>query len=166
MREDLRSILVATVGLSTAALVSLVLTIMRGPVDPDSVKRYEVVRLFLLGLAVQCLHFVDEFVSGFQARFPLLLDLQGWSDNFFVVLNLTCLSGWILSGIGLQRGFRSALFPVWFFTIVSIANGIAHPLFALLVHGTFGSWIFPGPDQLSCTGNFRSIAVHTAVRVN
>jgi hypothetical protein len=66
-----------------------------------------------------------------------LLGLSAWSESFFVVFNLTWLCIWILSAIGLQRGYWFALFPVWFFAIGSILNGIAHPLLAILVRGYF-----------------------------
>jgi hypothetical protein len=88
-------------------------------------------------LAAQCLHFSEEFVTHFPDRFPLFLGLPAWSESFFVVFNLAWLSIWILSAAGLQKGYRLALFPVWFFAIASIANGIAHPLLAIAVRGYF-----------------------------
>ena len=90
-----------------------------------------------MGLAAQCLHFLEEFVTHFSDRFPSLLGLPAWSDTFFVVFNLAWLSVWILSAIGLQKGYWFALFPVWFFAIASIVNGIAHPVLAIVVRGYF-----------------------------
>jgi hypothetical protein len=86
---------------------------------------------------VQCLHFIEEFVTRFPDRFPALLGLPAWSENFFVVFNLICLSVWILSAIGVQKGHRIALFPAWFFAIAAIANGIAHPVLAAVARGYF-----------------------------
>jgi hypothetical protein len=57
--------------------------------------------------------------------------------KLFVAFNLIWMSVWILSAAGLQRGHRMALFPVWFFAIASIANGVAHPLLAVAAHGYF-----------------------------
>ena len=94
-------------------------------------------RLFLIGLAAQSLHFMEEDVTGFAYRFPALLGLTPWPQNFFVVFNLIWLSVWILSAIGLQKGYRFALFPVWFFAIAAVANGIAHPLLAVIARGYF-----------------------------
>jgi len=91
----------------------------------------------LIGLAAQCMHFMEEFVTRFQDRFPTLLGLRAWSLNFFVVFNLIWLSIWILSAIGMRRGYRLALFPVWFFAIGAIANGIAHPMLAVVGQGYF-----------------------------
>lgn len=52
MNQDLRSILTGTAALTVGAVVSLVLTIRR---QPQGVGREQTVRVFLLGLAVQCL---------------------------------------------------------------------------------------------------------------
>jgi Protein of unknown function with HXXEE motif len=137
MNENLRSVLTGTAGLSVGAVVALLLTILRRPVDGDLAGRERTARLFLIGLAAQCLHFMEEFVTRFQDRFPALLGLPAWPENFFVVFNLIWLSVWMLSAIGLQRGCRFALFPVWFFAIAAIANGIAHPVLAVVAQGYF-----------------------------
>jgi len=117
--------------------VALLLTILRRPLVVDVAAREQTARLFLLGLAVQCLHFLEEFIGHFEDRFPALLGLPPWSEGFFVTFNLMWLSVWILSAIDLQKGYRFALFPVWFFSIAAIANGIAHPLLAVIAHGYF-----------------------------
>ncbi len=137
MNENLRSVLTGTAGLSTGAVVALLLTILRRPADGDLGGRERTVRLFLIGLAAQCLHFMEEFASRFQDRFPALLGLPAWPENFFVVFNLISLSVWILSAVGVQKGWRIALFPVWFFAIAAIANGIAHPALAVVARGYF-----------------------------
>ena len=113
------------------------LTVLRRPVDGDLAGRERTARLFLLGLAVQCMHFMEEFLTHFQDRFPALLGLPPWSERFFVAFNLIWLSVWILSAIDLERTYRLALFPVWFFAIAAVVNGIAHPLLAAVVHGYF-----------------------------
>ena len=133
----MRSILIGTSGLSVAAIVALLLTFQRKPLLADPASRERTARIFLIGLAAQCLHFMEESVTGFPERFPALLGFQAWPEDFFVVFNLTWLSIWIFSTIGLQRGHWFALFPVWFFAIASIANGIAHPALAAAVRGYF-----------------------------
>jgi len=137
MNENLRSMLTGTAVLWVAAALALLLTILRRPVDGDLAGREQTARLFLLGLAVQCMHFMEEFITHFQDRFPALLGLPPWSERFFVAFNLIWLSVWILSAIDLQRAYRFALFPVWFFAIAAVANGIAHPMLAAVVHGYF-----------------------------
>jgi uncharacterized membrane protein YhdT len=134
MNENLRSILTGTAVLTVAATVSLVLTILR---KPQAAGWEQTLRVFLLGLAVQSLHFMEEFVTHFEDRFPALFGLSAWSVNFFVAFNLMWMSAWILSAAGLQRGNRVALFPVWFFAVACVANGIAHPVLAIAAHGYF-----------------------------
>jgi hypothetical protein len=137
MNENLRSVLAGTAGLSVAGIAALLLTILRRPVDGDRERREQIIRIFLIGLAAQCLHFMEEFVTRFQDRFPALLGLPAWPENFFVVFNLIWLCVWILSAAGLRRGNWFALFPVWFFAIAAIANGIAHPVLAVVARGYF-----------------------------
>jgi len=136
MNENVGSMLMGTAALSAGAVLAVFLTILRRPID-DPVGRERTARLFLIGLAAQCAHFIEEFVTRFQDRFPALLGRPAWSVNFFVVFNLTWLSIWILSAIGLQRGYRFALFPVWFFAIAAITNGIAHPVLAIVAREYF-----------------------------
>ncbi len=137
MNENLRSILLGTAGLSAGAVVALLLTILRPMVEDDQAGRDRTARLLLIGIAVQCLHFTEEFVTRFQDRFPALLGLPAWPENFFVMFNLIWLSIWGLSAVGLLKGYRLALFPVWFFAIGGIVNGIAHPVLALAARGYF-----------------------------
>lgn len=117
--------------------MALLLTILRSPLNHDLAAREQTIRLFMIGLAIQCLRFMEESVARFQDRFPSLLGLPPWSANFFVVFNLIWLSVWILSAIGMQRAYKFALFPVWFFAIAAIANGIGHPILAVIAHGYF-----------------------------
>ena len=135
--NELSSILIGTAALWVAAAVALLLTVLRRPVDGDLASRERTARLFLLGLAVQCMHFMEEFLTHFQDRFPALLGLPPWSERFFVAFNLIWLSVWILSAIDLERTYLLALFPVWFFAIAAVVNGIAHPLLAVVAHGYF-----------------------------
>jgi len=93
MSESLRSVLTGTIGLSLAAAAALLLTVVRKPLDLDNDKpqntidRERTLGLFLFGLAAHSLHFMEEFVTRFQDRFPALLGLEPWSANFFVIFN-------------------------------------------------------------------------------
>jgi hypothetical protein len=137
MHSTLRSILLGTSGLWVADLAAALLTIRRTLLEKDMSGRERVTRLLLVGLAAQCLHFGEEYVTQFEVRFPRLLDLSPWPGNFFVIFNLGWLSVWILSAVGLQRGWRLSLFPVWFFAIASMVNGIGHPVLSILVRRYF-----------------------------
>jgi hypothetical protein len=137
MTENLRSILTGTAGLAAGMAAALLLTILRAPAPENEVERERASRIFLIGLAVQCLHFLEEFLAGFEDRFPRLLGLPAWSNNFFVAFNLIWLCIWIISVVGLMSGYRSAYFPAWFFAIASIMNGIAHPILCIIAQGYF-----------------------------
>ena len=137
MSPNLQSILLGTACLSAAALAALLLTLLRKPPSLDPLARNRVLQIFLLGLSFQCLHFTEEFLTRFEHRLPELLGLPAWSLDFFVIFNLAWLAIWILSALGLNRGLRTALFPIWFFALASIVNGIAHPILATIAGGYF-----------------------------
>jgi hypothetical protein len=129
--------LAGTAGLSAGALLAVLLTIFRPPAGKEAVDDERLARLFLIGVGARSLHFMEEFITRFQDRFPELLGFPAWPENVFVVFNLIWLSVWIFSAVGLQRGYRFALFPVWFFAIAAIMNGIAHPALAVVARGYF-----------------------------
>lgn len=94
-----------------------------------------------LVLVIQSAHVAEEFLNGFQRRFPQLLGLEAWSNKFFLTLNLTGIAIWASAILALARGrtFFAVAAPVWFLAITSFANGVAHPAVSLAT----GS-IFPG----------------------
>lgn len=77
--------LVGPAGLSVAAGVAFLLTILRRPAEDDLTGRERTARLLSIGVAAQCLHFMEEFVTRFEDRFPALLGLPAWSANFFSI---------------------------------------------------------------------------------
>jgi hypothetical protein len=129
--------LFGTAGLWVALLLSLVLTLLRRPRWDDSRSRQQVQATLLLGLAAQCLHFLEEFLTHFPQRFPALLGLAPWSDAFFAAFNLIWLCIWILCVLGLALRWRLALLPIWFFTLSCLLNGVGHPLLSLVSRGYF-----------------------------
>jgi hypothetical protein len=137
MSESLRSELVGTSGLAAAAVAALLLTVLREPANSDRPARGRAARLLLIGVALQCLHFAEEFATHFHERYPALLGLRAWPPAFFVAFNLVWLVVWALSAFGLRAGFRPAFFPAWFFAIAAVVNGIAHPVLAILARGYF-----------------------------
>ncbi len=143
MPDSLRSILLGLIPLQIILLVALGLTLVRRP-RTDSAARDRLISLFLIGVAAQSLHFIEEFVTGFHCRWPELLGLSPWSAEFFVSFNVSWIAVWALSAAGLRAGVRAALFPTWFFAIGMTANLVAHPLLALNAGGYFpGLWTSP-----------------------
>jgi hypothetical protein len=106
---------------------------------PSASQLAPVVKPALAVLALQCLHFIEEFTTEFYVRFPERLGLAPWSAEFFVVFNVTWIVLWLL-GIWAARAGRAptyAAIVLWFLGIAAIANGIAHPILALLARGYF-----------------------------
>lgn len=139
MDENLRSILLGLSALYVIAGIALILTILRHEVKQQhpaaALNRFT--HLFLVGVAFQCLHFIEEFVTGFHIRFPAFLGLAPWPAEFFVTFNLAWIAIWIISAIGIYYYFQAAYFPVWFFILGMIGNGVFHPLLALATQEYF-----------------------------
>ena len=133
MNETLQSILIGTGGLSAAAVASFWLAVSRRSGDIGS----RTVNIAAICLAVHCLHFTEEYFTGFNERFPNLLGLPAWPVTFFVVFNLSLIGVWLLSIYDLRQARWYAIFPVWFLAIGSAVNGIAHPVMAFLSEGYF-----------------------------
>jgi len=137
MSEELRSILLGTAGLSVAAVAALGLTLARGGVVADKRELRTSLLLSCVAILLQAAHFAEEWATGFHQRFPELLGLSPWSTRFFVTFNLVWIALWLLSLWGMKARRRVALFPLWFLGLGCVANGIAHPLFALRTEGYF-----------------------------
>jgi hypothetical protein len=70
-----------------------------------------VLPLYLLAIAVQCLHFTGEFLTGFQCQFPMLTGYE-WSDAQFVAFNMAWLAVFVRAGLGVYRRMQLAYLVV------------------------------------------------------
>lgn len=95
--------------------------------------------IYLIALAMQSLHFTEEYVYGFHRRLPeIMAGMPPLEPNLFVAFNMIAYSLFLLGGVALYKGMKSPMVIVWFFTIGGvIANAIWHPLLALRVGGYF-----------------------------
>jgi hypothetical protein len=123
VNENVRSMILGPSVLYGVAVVALVLTVVRRPAKDSGEAIDGIIRLYLVGIAFQCLHFTEEYVTRFYVRAPEFLGFVAWSGEFFVVFNLTWIALW--------------LFPVWFFSIGMLGNAIWHPLLCLATGGYF-----------------------------
>ena len=137
MTAELESMLLAPVALYFFLFVALILWLTRPVYKSDRIERMNLVEILLLGLACQCAHFVEEFISGLHLLAPPLFDLAPLSAEYFVGLNLFWMGVWTIAAVGILRGFRIALLPVWFFGLIMSFNGIAHPALAIWTGGYF-----------------------------
>ena len=133
MNNVLESILIGTVGLSIAAAISLYLAIRADRSSLDA----QAGNLALLGIACHCIHFLEEYWTGFYVGFPTLLGLSVWPASFFVVFNVVLIAIWILSVRVVSSGRWFSLFPLWFLALGSSINGLAHPALAFVSGGYF-----------------------------
>jgi hypothetical protein len=120
-------------------------------------KAERVLPVYLVALAIQFLHFTEEYVFGFHIRITEIM--AGWppfDDNVFVAFNMIAYSLFLLGGLGMYRGMKFPMIIVWFFAIAGVfGNAILHLLLAVRVGGyfpglftSFAGWIL-GPILLT-----------------
>ena len=96
--------------------------------------------LYASGIIIQCIHFTEEYYTGFQQKFPLLISDYSWSDPQFVWFNGVWMMVFIASAFGIRQKISLAYLFAWFFVLIGeIGNGIFHPALSLYT----GSY-FPG----------------------
>lgn len=144
MNEGLDSFLRGTAALHVLLALALVLTVVRPWVKRGTEDRERLAHLLMVGIAAQCFHAIEELLAGFNVRFPGVFGLSPWSLELWVTFNVVWIAIWIVAALGILRGVRAALFPIWFFGLAMAANGIGHPLLSLVDGGYFpGLWTSP-----------------------
>jgi len=99
--------------------------------------RERFVRMFRISAAVEAIHFVEEWSTGFHVRFPALFGLAPWPDRFFAVLCIALVVLWLVAASALVRGKRPALFVAWFFAFTMVVDGLGHSILAVVSIGYF-----------------------------
>jgi hypothetical protein len=117
----------------TAALVGYFLTSYR-----KMPKTERILPVYLLTLAIQFLHFTEEYVYGFHYRVSELMEgTPPFKANTFVAFNMIAYFLFLLAGLGIYKGVKWAMVLVWFFTFTVLGNAVWHPLLAVRVGGYF-----------------------------
>src|SRR5947207_12200600 len=137
MSESARSMILGPSVLYGVAAVALVLTIVRRPAKNSAGAIDSIVRLYLIGIAFQCLHFTEEYVTCFYVRALEFLGFVAWPSEFFVIFNLVWIALWLLAAVGVKGGIRVAYFPLWFFAVGIVGNALWHPLLCFATGGYF-----------------------------
>lgn len=119
------------------ALAALVLTALRRPRAGVRIRSLLVAWLF--AIACQSLHLTEEYITGFHEQMPDWLGLGAWSPRTLLLLNLVGMALWTLSVLGVAARLRIAWFPLWFFALAMMADGLWHPVLAVA-----GGGYFPG----------------------
>jgi hypothetical protein len=99
---------------------------------------------------LQSVHFVEEYQTGFPESVAALFGISPMPDSFFVSFNVLWIIAWGASIYGLRCHYSSALFASWFLAIAGIANGILHPVMAILTGGYFSGLITAPFVGISC----------------
>lgn len=106
-------------------------------VESKRVSKPDIIVIYFIAVGVQCIHFLEEFLTGFQTEFPQLFGYT-WSDNQFFIFNLLWIAVFIFNGIGIYYNIKLSYLLVYFLVLVGgIANGLAHPLLSLMKGGYF-----------------------------
>ena len=95
--------------------------------------------LYLMAIAVQCVHFAEEVVTGFYKRWPEeIFHTEPYSLNTFVRINMLSDAVFLVPVIAAERRLRTPMLIAWFVTLMGVVgNAIQHPLYALKVRGYF-----------------------------
>jgi hypothetical protein len=96
-----------------------------------------VLPIYLLAIAVQCVHFTEEYVTGFQHQFPELFGIH-WTDARFVTFNMLWLAAFVLAGWGVYRRMQLAYLVVLFLALIGgVGNGASHLILSAMNRGYF-----------------------------
>lgn len=130
------SLIVATLpGLALSWIVFGVFYVRQTDLSETS----RILPLYFIAMAMQFLHFGEEYVTGYATEFPALYGGAAYSLDMFVLVNMaacaifviTCLSAFLW-------GVTSLLVPVFFFAInVTFGNAVSQTWLALLSDGYF-----------------------------
>jgi hypothetical protein len=95
--------------------------------------------VFFVALAVQFIHFAEEFTTGFRTSFPLLYNGTPYSADLFVTFNMTAYFIFTLTCILVfTKKVMFLLLPALFFIIYgAIGNAISHTWWSLHLHAYF-----------------------------
>lgn len=95
--------------------------------------------IYFATLAWQFVHFTEEYLTGFNTRFPELYGATPYSHQLFVIINMTSYAVFTLAAIlMLTRRLGFMLTPMLFFVIYgAIGNAIAHSWWVIMTGGYF-----------------------------
>ena len=107
----------------------------------------QVLPVYLVALAIQFLHFTEEYIYGFQFRVTeITTGMPPFNPKVFLAFNMIAYCLFLLAGLGMYKGLKFPMIIVWFFAICVLANAIWHLLFTIKVGGYFPGLFtsFPG----------------------
>lgn len=106
--------------------------------EPDKIAAF-----YLLALAWQLVHFVEENSTGFRYRWPVeIFDTQPYGDRQYVAINALSYAVFLAGAVALLKRKAEFSLPAVFFAVMGVMyNGVQHPIYSLMVKGYFpGLW--------------------------
>jgi len=99
---------------------------------------HRILPLYLIALAVQFIHFTEEYLTDFITVLPKLLNQPPYPEDFWLVFNMIAYAVFVLGAIFLfVRKREFFVIPLFFILMGVVFNGIAHVLLAVFVGGYF-----------------------------
>ncbi len=116
----------------------------------NSIEPNKLLPLYLLASIVQIVHMLEEYLSGFPQEFPVLLNAEPWTNQFFLtVFVFIGVSIYLAAAIGLVYRIQASYYIVWWFAIVpGMANAVAHISLAAIA-GDYFPGIITAPFSLA-----------------
>jgi hypothetical protein len=99
--------------------------------------------LYLIALAWQLVHFLEEYFTGFNYRWPTgIFHARPYGDKQFVAINVGSYAVFIMGAVALLKRIPELYLPAVFFSVMGVMfNAIQHPIYSLMVKGYFpGLW--------------------------
>ena len=97
-----------------------------------------VLPVYLVALALQFLHFTEEYIYGFQFRVvEVAAGMPPFDPKVFLAFNMIAYCLFLLAGLGMYKGMKFPMIIVWFFAICVMGNAIWHLLLTFKVGGYF-----------------------------
>jgi len=98
----------------------------------------KVLPLYLIALAVQFFHFLEEYLTGFTVR---VAELPGQSEmvmETWIIFNMCAYAAFVLGGIALlKKNKEFMIIPIFFVIVGVVLNAVGHVLISLYVGGYF-----------------------------
>lgn len=98
-----------------------------------------VVPIYFLSLGVQFLHFAEEFVTGFNVRWPVeIFSAAPYDVNSFILVNMISYFFFCIAGIAMLKNIKFPILIAWFFIIMGVCiQAIQHTVYSIMVGGYF-----------------------------
>ncbi len=99
--------------------------------------------VYFATLAIQFLHFAEEFTTGFAEKFPRLYGSAPFSGDLFVTFNMSSYFVFTIACIlALHKNIRFLIIPVLFFVVYgALGNAIAHTWWVIYTKGYFPGFV-------------------------